>query len=400
MRPKLVTKRRPHALTQVLGFSAVCAVAFAAGCLKRPFNESGTRQNAELPKGDNYKNLEELRREWGGEWVWMPASKLPVYGVRRCPTAHGEVAEYHLRRKNAAARWDPLWAVACIRVGQGQAVVHSGEVNDRHDPSSEIIGTIRIAPKSFGWRVPSHFVVKPGSGGCDMEYSPEMGVQGINPSLYANLTQPDSYLGLEKVYLAGALPYQLLAGKECLTISGSASDNAPFFVYHSWRTENFGIVERIFVRGSRAHNRFELKANTPVVKTAAPALSPAASSAASPGAKATVAPTSVDLLEANQSSPKEWPLEGNPSDAEGEAIQVETASDDLAAIWTNPVFRSWVVRDLRPKNSDRHLASLLMYPIVVETSRYARVKSPEGAGSAEPNALRPPPASSAQPKAP
>lgn len=363
-----------------LGVLGVVSMALL-GCVKRAYNDSDPSQagSSAVPEGDNYKNLEELSRETGREWVWMPASKIPLYSVRRCPVAHGDVAEYHLRRKDKAARWDPLWAVACIRIGKGQAVIHTGEINDQHQPSSDIIGTIHITPRSFGWRVPAGFVVKPGSGGCDMEYSPEIGLQGINPSLEGNLAVGDSFLGLEKIGMAAFLPYQLLSGKECLTITGAASENATFFVYHGWRTENFGIVERVFIRGTRAKDRFELKAKRPVEKTPAPTMAEVAASQT---------PTSPQA--GQEPSAKEFPPDGLSKDTEGEAVAKEIAEGDLAAIWTNPIFRSWVVRDLRRPGSARHLTSLLTYPIIVETARYAGTPKSTSTGATEPNALVPP----------
>ncbi|MCA2961714.1 MAG: hypothetical protein IOD12_15805 [Silvanigrellales bacterium] len=343
----------------------ISTTALSLGCVKRSYNDANLRQ-ASVAKSDNFKNYQELQRESGGEWVWMPASQIPIYSDRRCPDGHGEVAEYHLRRKNKAARWDPLWAVACIRVGKGQAIIHTGEINDDHQPSSDIIGTIHVSPRSFGWRVPESFVMKPGSGGCSMEYNADIGVPGINPSLEGNIAKGEYYFGFEKLWQAAFLPYQLLSGKECLTISGAASDNAPFFVYHGWRTENFGIVERIFIRGTRVTNRFDFKSEKETPKTPTPVPSP-------------VAVTSA----------QEFPPEGNIKDTEGDAIRAETADDDLAAVWTNPLFRSWVVRDLRPAKSERHLVSLLAYPIIVEAARYAKPLPSTPEASKEPNSLQP-----------
>jgi hypothetical protein len=152
-------------------FLALLVLAGGTGCVKRPFHEdAGTRSTEPKPKKESggIKTYKQLLGEFGQEWVWMPASKITLYSVKRCPTSLGPVAEFHLRKTKQAARWDALWAVACVQKGKGLGFIYSGEINDNQDPSQNLINTVHVDKGTLGNRLPEAFAIKHAFGGCNM----------------------------------------------------------------------------------------------------------------------------------------------------------------------------------------------------------------------------------------
>jgi hypothetical protein len=55
--------------------------------------------------------------------------------------------------------------------------------------------------------------------------------------------------------------------------------------------------------------------------------------------------------------------EGNPANRPSNAV---------AVIWSNPIFRSWEIRDLRANPDEIELEAIVVLPMVIETTRWAR----------------------------
>jgi hypothetical protein len=366
----------------------------ATGCMKRNFNDSRLRDAGE---NDGRKKTEvSLLAETGQEWVWMPQrqalfNNCPLYPNDLPESARGLKAtgQYHLRKTGEPWAFNSdLWGVFCIYSEIGVGIFYTGQAKGNEDDAkSKIILTVSINPEDFGKRIPQKYHVEPRSGGCKLNND------GSYFSFYGNLDERD----VQGANITDILtkPYAMLKASMCrgTTDANQQNQDVKKIIYWSWpfhRSLNpaWLFKEQIIFARKAIGWRWELGRNDFRIENVDPTSpnqksQPVADDAADGNEGAHERsdsgvqnePENVHLQDGSENRKGRSKAEKEDKKPRAKAEALRVAGDTSAFMWSNPIFRSWVIRDLRTVTSEFEIPSLpqiLVVPMIGETARWSR----------------------------